>query len=888
MTTNLLSNYIHNVNRPVVPQKNKDADVEIVNVKKHKPDFDINRELANRTFIKPLPSKAHLVKSRIFDAPAIFVKDAIYDVKALKDGWNGKANDHQLGKLNDLGMKLGGLGIAAYLFTKKQTPTTKAMEFIGLSSFLASMALWPKFALQLPARLIHGFDVMPQYEDSYGRKKPLYQDPLFIPWDAAYSDEEIHKLGDRWGVPQDIPNRRDFVQEKMRKIALQNNTMWMLTAGFATPIMSALICNAVTKPVTNLLDKYYAKKADNMLVSFSDYADKAKNNNIVKSVETLIELNKEHTIDKNMIESFAMALGKERDMLTVEAIKKDLTSMLMNNEKFTISKELLPKMVQAANDTLLAKFDKSIVDAVVPSAEQLFERFDSSVALNDEKIVRKIFGEELSKDDLLKIFSDFDDLVRENIKKYNEANPNKPLRSDVEIPLILKKLQGKTFESGPVAKVMFTLPSNKFGEDAQTIVRYLAETMTDFTAQGKVLDKYLFTKFGKTSNLSTFWNNVDGSVLKMLNFTNKELSLIKDDRKLVAPMLREKLEYIAADETRYKEVLDKLCQKIAKFSETIKSMAVPKEYQRLTNEVYEGAAGKLREVQVKAKDGKVVSVKMPSLVKELVGFDDLLNLQKTDKTVKAFSQKDIQTTVAEMRLQGVTNTFKQMVNALDMYRRFATLKNIKVEYIDDCKMPLEVMEELIEAAKELQIDAHMADYETKFYTFRNLTPDTNKHYENNLQLKDGKVAYQSLGTGKAVRKVDIPNDPVFFNNLMRLMYRNEMHPDTNDILLKNTIQGMTEHRDAMARDVGDVDYFAKKYHKIFSSYEQGSKATSESKFNRIAKTFNDYIYDAATQKYNTKQWLKLFLTIGGVVMGVTVISQFFFGKMELPKGNKKG
>ena len=32
----------------------------------------------------------------------------------------GEANDHELGKINDLGMKIGGLAIAGYLMTKKE------------------------------------------------------------------------------------------------------------------------------------------------------------------------------------------------------------------------------------------------------------------------------------------------------------------------------------------------------------------------------------------------------------------------------------------------------------------------------------------------------------------------------------------------------------------------------------------------------------------------------------------------------------------------------------------------------------------------------------------------------------------------------------------------
>ena len=180
------------------------------------PAFNLNDSLYNRNFIKPLPPKAKLVNGSIFNAPAEMVKDWAYEVKSLKDGIAGKADDHELGKLNDVGMKLGGLAIASYLAARKTTPLTKVMEFVGLGSFLAAMQLWPKLAIQLPAKLIHNINTRQAYETEDGRKKPFGLDPQFLPFDLL-SDKKIDKIGDWQGVPKDLPNRRDFIQEKMRK-----------------------------------------------------------------------------------------------------------------------------------------------------------------------------------------------------------------------------------------------------------------------------------------------------------------------------------------------------------------------------------------------------------------------------------------------------------------------------------------------------------------------------------------------------------------------------------------------------------------------------------------------------------------------------------------------
>ena len=103
-------------------------------------NLDIKYELSNRTFIKPLPPTGKLVDNSFLEAPAIWAQDAAYDIKSFHHTLHGKGNDHELGKINDLGMKIGGLVIAGYLMTRKQTPLKKAMEFVGLASFFGAMA----------------------------------------------------------------------------------------------------------------------------------------------------------------------------------------------------------------------------------------------------------------------------------------------------------------------------------------------------------------------------------------------------------------------------------------------------------------------------------------------------------------------------------------------------------------------------------------------------------------------------------------------------------------------------------------------------------------------------------------------------------------------------
>ena len=75
---------------------------------------------------------------------------------ALKDGYS---SDYSLGRMNDLGIKLGAAGIAGYLFTRKTTPKAKLMEFAGAGVFLGVMQLWQKLFIAAPIKARFGVDI---------------------------------------------------------------------------------------------------------------------------------------------------------------------------------------------------------------------------------------------------------------------------------------------------------------------------------------------------------------------------------------------------------------------------------------------------------------------------------------------------------------------------------------------------------------------------------------------------------------------------------------------------------------------------------------------------------------------------------------------------------
>ena len=282
--------------------------------------------------IKPLKDKGKLLPSKIFGSPVEYAKDLKQDVLNIGKAAKGKANDHELGRINDLAMKFGSLCLATYLFIKNPLKLSKAMEFVGFGSFFASMALWPKLAIQAPLKVRTGVDIHQKYIDSQGRKKMLHQDPQYDLTDL-YSREDLDKMGKKLNVSENLPDRDDFIKQRAKKTAIQGNTLWMATAGFATPLMSALICNRLEKPIAKAIEKYD-------LISSSVGMEKgAANGPISKlkqhlaqiSLNKFLQQNADRVMDDKLVSELAVKLGGKANSATLQdAIKEELKSLKTN------------------------------------------------------------------------------------------------------------------------------------------------------------------------------------------------------------------------------------------------------------------------------------------------------------------------------------------------------------------------------------------------------------------------------------------------------------------------------------------------------------------------------------------------------------------------------
>ena len=106
-----------NINTPIQPSYNKKA---------VKPYLDAQGAISTDDKVHPLPPQGYLINDNIGTSVKYFFKDIGYDFKSIKNGFNGTANDHQLGRLNDIGLTSAGILIATYLASK--TTNTNCSE----------------------------------------------------------------------------------------------------------------------------------------------------------------------------------------------------------------------------------------------------------------------------------------------------------------------------------------------------------------------------------------------------------------------------------------------------------------------------------------------------------------------------------------------------------------------------------------------------------------------------------------------------------------------------------------------------------------------------------------------------------------------------------------
>ena len=837
MRTNLIQSYLYD--NKITQQYNSNIAQK---------DFDIHKELANRTFIKPLPSNGELVRNSIFDTPSELFKDYKYNLKALKHAIKGDAKDHELGVINDLGMKFGGLAIASFLLTKKQAPMAKIMEFIGLTAFFGAMDIWPKLALQLPASLIHGFNIRQKYRDNIGTKKMVFQDHQFIPWDL-YSDKEINKIGDRLGVPKDMKNRRDFIQEKMRKIALQNNTMWMLTAGFATPIMSALICNAAEEPLKNWVNKNTSKRANAYLSQFERATEKIKYPENTMKLKNLLETYKGKPLSPQIIKEIGSVLSEGFDPTTSNALIFDLENLAGKRDSYNIDKEVVNKI----SDLLANKFKSDEkLKQIIPDSETLLKSFEENGLIKD------------GVTDFSSHIKFIQKVIETNAKKIYPQNSDILQRVEIIMDGILTSNTPK--KDSALKSILKSKSSNVLTDTLAKNIFEISKVIQDFRAKNTYLQHYAYLKAAQAPEtvLANSWNKLANELPEIFEISKEEIEQARYDRIMAGKLLRSKIEKIVSNDEKYSKVIGILQRKLSDlYTSTSFGDSNPEKltetYRTRVNQTYDVASSALEKLN------------MPTLVRRLIGY------QAND----ASSLKNLQLSFVTDRVRGVRNSFYQLLNTLDVYYRISKVENLDVL---GPEMPREMKEELVELCKQTLIDGHTSDYSEKLYSRRN--PDLNKAFNNKeerkkyvsqIETEQGKVINKVIQKRDPKKLAELSNDKNFFLDAMKLMYGGDIHPNTHEKIHNNSLiyEKFIQYRQDMYRYFGGAHNFAKPFHQLDKSNE--IKSSSEFKFLLKGCALDEMFLNLFKNKFNSNKWLKTFGIFGATLFGITFIAQFFTG-----------
>lgn len=702
--------------------------------------------------IKPLEHKGKLLPSRIFDSPATIAKDFAHDVVSIGKAFKGKANDHELGRINDLALKFGSLGIATYLCIKNPLKLSKTMEFVGCGTFLAAMSLWPKLFIQAPLKMRTGVDIHQKYVDSQDRKKMLFQDPQYDLTDM-FSRKDLDRMGKKLGVSKNLSDRDSYIKQRAKKTAIQGNTLWMMTAGFATPLASALMCNRLEKPINNLYEKIDLAKTEFTQESAGsgiqgklkdsakkiikdinkktvENANKKTANSVAKNLEKFINENKNNPVNSGMIDKLTQILTSSdinSDIALRDAIKADINVLA---KKSCLTDEAVRKVLTDVG------IGNDVTDNILKN-ETLQNEIRNGAVGNVANILTKSIKKGCKNK---KEINEFNKLLKSELSKQNKPSLNAIAYNLTALGEKLNKLAG---DKGSIDKYIEARVGDKSGVFAANQFENASNTLI------KAMTKSQNPKL----------------LNRLLNGSNKELQQLMNGN---TDDIASALNTLVKDETQYNKLVTELLNIIEKTENTI-------------------GAGFSGTVDTKAK--------------ELLGghknnFMSYTNIQNVlNNEVKYGTAISEITTNAKAKATGVTSSFYRLLQTLDFFKREANGSLIS-DVRQHCKCSDDDAKKIIEAGKKYLLDATIVDNAERLTTSSfNLTDANYKNLMKFLYDKDSNVGNvnntltNSLNNYKDAFRANILN------------WRNDMTPglgrrvldgngNTNpDFLTKNALTG---------------------------------------------------------------------------------------------------
>jgi hypothetical protein len=233
------------------------------------------------------------------------------------------------------------------------------------------------------------------------------------------------------------------------------------------------------------------------------------------------------------------------------------------------------------------------------------------------------------------------------------------------------------------------------------------------------------------------------------------------------------------------------------------------------------------------------------------------------------------------RVKGVTSSIYRFIDLADVYYKVANVSGL--DHVLHSGVPREVKEEMVELAKQMLLEGHTSDFSVKFWQKRNPTPD--RADTSQIETAMGKVVNKYFGKRETTELAELVHDREYFEGVMKLMLDGDVHPVTHS-KLKDAIffKDFMNYR-AQALSVLGGDYCFTRPNCLVNGHRVDS--TSQLKFLLMGAAPDEMILKMANQKFNSGKWFSMFGKLGAALVGVTLISQLFFGRMKTPKPTKE-
>ncbi len=880
--------------------------------KEYKNYLEAEGAVETTDLVKPLPGKGHLIHDDLVSKPVYFVKDIAYDMKSVKDGVKGNANDHQLGRLNDVGLQVGGVGIATYLASKTTNPKSRIMEYAGLAAFLTAMNIYPKIAINAPSKLLHGYDIGTWYIDDQGRKKSVNQDSNYRPMDLYRGDakgETLDEIGDKMGIPRDIKNRHEVIKEQTRKNSTQSNTLWMLTAGFATPLMTALGCYGLENYViAPQLEKTRNSKYNKLISKMLDKTkvmeietDKIQENNLSKKISSILSKFENKPILKEDFDNILNMMTKNIEPTAAEALKKDIANVLQSS--IVVDGEITEKMA-IAGKTNISKDKKALLeDVLVPTRHEIQEAIKKVNA--DIDFVK---GGAISTEDIFKIEMAIDDLIDLKIENAYNTLEGDALRRFKRVPEeYLADLKVSIVDS--MSAVMQSNKAKVGTKENLTKLTNVAKILGEFVDNKLNLDKCSNFKVEKAPEtvLARYYDKFEKTLLKELKITEKEMLQMRDSEAFTQELLDKKLSELAGNESRYEKTFKKLSKIISEMEIALHGTSAEKSdildlIQGIENN-YNNTAKRLAKLggfndsitKLVNQDANTLGNSLHSRAELFDWLDgvvqDRYKVNGPDGSYEGLSAyarynsegracaKYHKISRIVERYQGVKNSFNRILHSMEVYKR-TTSENVFLDSLNGLTgmhKPLSrtdsnYLQTLIKKVRSFALKATSTDHYLKF----NIKHDAMLYRDimNSLFPPAENADFWAAKSESFVTESA--------KNAM-----NTVKEHGNGGLIERFSYYLTRCRNLLANNMTD---FTKPRHStnqaLNNSYTMSEK-TDKALFELISQDPINFFKGASKRDIGTNKWFKTVSMTTAGVFAVTLLAQFGFGKLKNSHNIKK-